>query len=583
MRTRAIVMSAFMTLLALSVDGAAQTRDLPKPPARDNAPPSTGSASLTGTILSDTDPARPLRRVIVMVNSADRTLGKTVITDDNGRFNVTGLPAGRYNIDASKRGWVYTSYGAKGPGKPGTTVPLTDGQRATISIRLPRGGVITGTILDENGQPPSAVNVRVMRYMFSNGERRLAPAGSLGSGPPDERGQYRIYGLTPGDYYVVATAGVSGPFRPGSDLHLTSDVDVEEAAHAIQNGPATPIVDVPQRTVAFSPVYYPGVNNATQASQITVRAGEERTGIDFVMSYVAAVRVEGTVTGVDGMPAGNAMVTLVNRDPNAGALGFESVRNGRTDARGQFSFGEIAPGSYLLDAHAPPTGWVNADLEVQGDDLRGLSLAMQEAFSVSGSVRFDGPSVAPPLTSVRVMLVSQATPGGVNISTASNATATADGHFTLKGVSPGRYRLSATMMTARPAWTLRTSSVGGQEALDSFVDIRQALNDGSIVFTDQLADLSGHASPESTVILFSANQSHWSPQSRRVRFTRAAGDGSYVFRDIPPGEYQIAAVDDVEQGQWTDPAYLQSLASAATKVTIAEGEKKTVDIHSGGA
>ena len=61
-----------------------------------------------------------------------------------------------------------------------------------------------------------------------------------------------------------------------------------------------------------------------------------------------------------------------------------------------------------------------------------------------------------------------------------------------------------------------------------------------------------------------------------------AGDGTYVFRDIPPGEYQIAAVDDVEQGQWTDPAYLQSLVPSATKVTVAEGEKKTLDVRAGG-
>ena len=240
MRSIAILVTLFLCPLV----AAAQVRDLPPPPVRDNAATATGSASITGTIVTDTEPARPLRRAIVAVNSSDRTIGKTSVTDDNGRFAVTGLPAGRYTVGASKRGWVQVAYGAKRPDQNGTTLMLGDGQRAAISIRLPRGAVISGVIQGENGQSPSTTMVRAMRYTTIAGQRRLLSAGMMNN--LDERGQYRIYGLAPGDYYILASPNGGGPFRSGSDLHLTSDVDVQEAVSAIQSAPGSPIADVPQ-------------------------------------------------------------------------------------------------------------------------------------------------------------------------------------------------------------------------------------------------------------------------------------------------------------------------------------------------
>ena len=133
------------------------------------------------------------------------TDGRTAVTDDAGRFVFTGLPAGRYNlIVMMKRGWTRMPYGAKAPGRPGTPIPVAAGEGATITMRVPRPAVIAGTVLDEHGQPQGGLVMRVMQYRYTSGERRLvaAPATSFG---PDERGQYRIFGLAPGDYYVVAT------------------------------------------------------------------------------------------------------------------------------------------------------------------------------------------------------------------------------------------------------------------------------------------------------------------------------------------------------------------------------------------
>jgi hypothetical protein len=70
--------------------------------------------------------------------------------------------------------------------------------------------------------------------------------------------------------------------------------------------------------------------------------------------------------------------------------------------------------------------------------------------------------------------------------------------------------------------------------------------------------------------------------SRRIMNARTANDGSFTFRNTPPGEYYLAAVDDVEPGEWYDPSFLQRLVTGAIKVTIAEGEKKVQDLKVGG-
>lgn len=579
MRSAAILVILFVYPMC----AAAQVRDQPRPPVRDNAPPTAGSASIVGTTVTDTEPARPLRRVIVTVNSTDQTVRKATVTDDNGRFAVTGLPAGRYYVSATKRGWVRAAYGAKTPDQGGALLTLTDAQRVTISLRLPRGAVITGVIVDDNGLSPTSTFVSAVRYSQFGGDRRLVPTGTTRSST-DERGQYRIYDLAPGDYYILVSPSSGGPFRQGSDLHLTSDVDVQEAMSAIQNAAGSPIADVPQRSVTVAPVFYPGVHNVAQAMPVSVRAGEERGGVDFVVPHVASVHVEGTVSGLDGIPANNAIVTLVNTDRDTLSFGSDSVRSSRTDTKGRFSFTEVRPGSYVLSARsAAPAGWALVDLDVQGEDIRGMSLAMQEAFTISGTVRFEGTANAPPFTNVWVSLTPE--PGALVISSSSNIggmTTKADGHFTITGVTPGRYRLTAFIPGPRPTWMLRTSLLGGQEALDTFIDVRQEVADASVVFTDQLTEVSGHAGPNSTVILFSTNQTHWFQQSGRVRTTRAATDGSYTMPTVSPGEYFVTAVDDVQPGQWFDPAYLQGLTSNSTKITIAEGEKKTLDLRTGG-
>ena len=573
---------------------------LAQAPARDagTAPATSGAGSIAGTIASDTQPSRPIRRAVVTLNAAENSIARTTVTDDAGRFSFTGLPTGRYAIAASKPGWIGMYHGARRAGRPGTSLFLEDGQRATVAMRLPRTAVITGVVLDSRGQPLPLLTVRAMRYGVVNGERRLVATGTTRG--PDERGVYRIYGLNAGEYLVSASTRTN-PFNDARPLHLTTDVDVQQAMAAIQTpGPAA-IDTAAERNVGFAPTYYPGTASAAQASVIRVAAGEERAGVDFGVMLVPTIRVEGTVAEADGEVHPGTQVNLVGEDAHgASAFGFDSIRTARVGPGGRFQFADVTPGTYTVAARvgigqpgtiASPGAvsvlWATAEINVEGQSITGLSLQLQPGLTVSGAVRFDGASPPLNLSAARVNTTSIGTTGQVTVGTTA-AQVAPDGRFTIASVSPGRHRINVTLPKSE-TWVYRSTSVGGQDTRDAPVDIRASLSDVVVTFTDRPSDLSGKVlapagapRPDCYVILYSVDRTAWYPQSRRILSSRPASDGAYVMRNVIPGEYFLAAVEDVETSEWFDPEFLQRILPMATKITIADGEKKVQDLKVGG-
>src|SRR5882762_7181522 len=176
-------------------------------PAQKDAPPPP-AGRITGRVTA-ADNGRPVKRARVFATAVELPGGRGMLTDDGGVFDLTELPAGRYTLTVSKSGFVSLSYGQRRPLQAGTPLQLADGQTLKgIEFQLPRGSVIGGRVLDEDGEAMPGVMVRVMRYQYLQGDRRLTPAGA---GQTDDKGQYRVWGLMPGDYYVNAVAR-GGPF-----------------------------------------------------------------------------------------------------------------------------------------------------------------------------------------------------------------------------------------------------------------------------------------------------------------------------------------------------------------------------------
>jgi uncharacterized protein (DUF2141 family) len=559
------------------------------PAPRDARAAAVGTASLSGTVVSADAEARPVRRARVTCSASELTAGLTTITDDRGRFTFARLPAGRYTIAVTRDAWVATAYGARGASRIGSAIPLGDGQKADVVVRMTRGAVITGMLLDESGQPSVNTSVYAMRNTMQNGERRFLTFGTTGT--TDDRGIYRVYGLPPGDYIVGAAGRAGAAALQGAELRLTTDLDVH---HATTAGPLAPAP--PERGVAFSSTYFPGTPISTQASVVTLRAGEERDGIDFALQLMPTARIEGTVSLPDGGPPSSAQLTLLASGQTAfPGIIFDGMRTTRVAGDGTFSISGVAPGHYTLLARAttPQILWAVADLSVDGERITGLSLSLQPGMTVAGQVRFDGTLIARPAdpSSIRVMLQPVQSQGSVTMSP-NGVSPDVSGRFTIAGVTPGRYRLTASAPGAgRPGgWMLRSAIVNGQDTLDVPLVLQpnQSIADAVVTFSDRpsqltgaLQNAAGGAAPEYTVILFPADQSLWMPQARRIQGVRPSADGAYAFRNLAPGTYLVAAADDVESGEWFDPAVLQRLTPTAIRITIAEGEQKIQDIRVG--
>jgi len=610
-------------------------QDSPRDSNAPGAPLVVGKGSITGTVIV-AGSGQPARRARVgLSGGADVGGSRSTITDDRGAFTFSALPEGRFNLSASKPGHITATYGQKQPGRPGTPIQLADGQRLQVQLEITRGGVITGTVLDEHAEALPGTPVRALRYVMQSGQRTLQSAGG---GSTDDRGVYRIYGLQPGEYLVYATPRNSnnqGDARMAAGAQLQELMRPELAARldASQAQALTErlaqlrsAVDAPnatgdETTSGYAPVYYPGTTTPANAATVTVSPGEEKGSIDFQYQVVPIARVEGIVTTPDSQIPPNIQVSLVNTGFAAPGL---SPGNARADQQGAFRISNVPPGQYTLVARATLGGpgrenfpggrgpgvigpggrgdaiagrgrgmlapgsdqvrlWATADLTVDGRNVSNVVLTLQQGMSVSGRLVFDGTTPPPPdLTRMRVSLAPVVVPGTPGeLAMAAAGRVEADGKFTIASVVPGRYRLSAG--GAGNGWYLGSAIVDNQESLDFPIEVKPGQNVSSAVvtFVDRQSELTGtivnekaQPVPDYTLIVYPSDQRFWTPQSRRIQSTRPATDGRYSFRNLPAGDYRLVPVYDPEPGSWFDPAFLQQLESAAVRVSIADGEKK---------
>ena len=603
---------AALAILAICTSPSfAQTsvRDVAKPQA-------AGTASVTGTIVTDETDPRPLRRVRVGLTSSDRRVGRTTVTDDVGRFSFAGLPAGRFLLTATKSGYVTTSFGARRPNRQGTAIGVADGQRITgLTLRMPRGAVITGIVTDQNGDPMSGASVTAMRYVYAgSGQRTLLPTAPSTA---DDRGHYRIWGLAAGEYVISANVGTAQALRADQEITRTTDADVKRALSELNTGTAAggqgsnvAIPRATKRTVGYAAVYYPGTFSAPQATAITVAAGEERSGADFPLLLVPTAKLEGTVSIPEGVNQKTIAAQLIVNNPHSFML--DMFRRATVTADGSFTFASVPPGNYTIavtaQSGAPgpglragqmpagpmtppaPSHWAMVDVAVDGQDISGVSLQLQPGLIVSGRVEFDGTGTPPDVTRIRLSMMQPLSPGMVALGV-SSVQPDVSGAFTIRGITPGTYRLTASIPTLRTdtqAWQLKSSTINGRDTLDGVFELRAGADDAVVTFTDKATELTGtvqdaagQPAPEYHIVVFSADKSHWVPTSRRIRYVRPGADGKFQVPNLPPGEYLVAAVNDIEPGEWFDPAVLDQLSRTAIALALVEGEKKVQDLKLG--
>jgi len=503
-----------------------------------------------------------------------------VLADGQGRFAFRALPAGRYSLTAVKPGFVDGAHGRRRPSGPTQPVELVEGERVTdATVPLWRHSAITGTVVDERGEPVVAATVQALRRATVAGMPKLSP-GPIDQ--TDDRGVYRIGMLEPGDYVVVLPSGRDGrqtirietPAIAG--LARAAATFVTASAGPVRMGPdGLPIFGQPESLVGpaglapdgtpltYQTLFYPSSTTPTRAATVRLGSGEERGGVDFERRPVPSARVTGTLIGPDG-PAANVTVTLLPQgsDEITSPVGAEVARS---DARGRFSLDHIAPGPYVLRvAQAPsvrfggggdqevvtggggtfvmrtavmvggrggaapplpdePTLWAEVPVSVSGNT--DVPVTLNTGVRVSGQVAFSGAADRPAndrLPAIRVTLdPADGRTSGMQLNLRGRIEPT--GQFRTMSVPPGNYFLRVDALPQ--GWYFRGALLGGRDVTDMPLAVEgEDITGVTLSFTDRQTELSGSVtspdngeSANALVIVFPADRGGWINYGARPR------------------------------------------------------------------
>lgn len=594
--------------------------------ARDVGPRPAGTAVLTGRVVRGQDPARqPVGRVVVTLDAGDGRGLRQTVTNDEGRFVFDQLPAGRFLLTASKVGWVTTHYGSPLPGRPpGVRVAVADAARVDVEIPIFPGGVIAGRITDAEGRPMARQYPWLLEHRLVGDKRLLArvPFQLVGSfeRSADDKGEFRLFGLPPGTYYLVVNPTIA------SGARVTTSAEVQWAMQSPGQGARQ--APAPGPVAGYASIYYPGTTDPSSARAIVVGPGEVREGLDFRVGFVPVARVDGTVQRGDGTPAAGATIELDARVPLVSLEGMG--RRATADAAGRFVFQNVPPGDYRASARAssappaapaaagPPPGrpvggtpaqprlldlWGHADVMVAGQDTQAVAITLAPASTISGRLSFVATSLTPPADSASIRLqfiataaLAAAITGAGTGSALHTGTVEADGTFRVAGLPPDRYLAAATWPGMRTGdgttgWWLTTIQVDGRDLGDRPIDVQPNENVSNVTlgFRDRigaiegvLTDAGGRAAPGYYVLAFPVERESWTTTSRRtVTPVQSGTDGRYRLVGLLPGEYYLAVVTEVKPDEAADPVLLDAIVPLAVRIKIGEGDTRRQDLKIG--
>jgi hypothetical protein len=567
-----------------------------------------------------------------------------LLTGADGRFVVHDLPTGVININAIASGYVQGAVGQARPTGPARPIDLDDGERLTdVKIRLWKHAVVTGTVVDENGEPSVGMTVRMLRQSMVNGKPKYLPGAQAKT---DDRGVYRISAITPGTFLMVVpqtlatmpaanvdalmqglassapqgngmaelmSAGASSPNLGGAGFRV-GDLMVS----APSGGLPPPAGD---RLFVYQTLFHPAGAMSAQGTVVTLGSGEERSGIDFQLRVLPTLRVSGTVMGPAG-PVSGAPVRLLP----AGAIDFTSdngieTATAMTAGDGTFQLLGVPSGQYTLSIVKPVSApmpaamasnplmqfagmgmsaagqpvplYAQLPLSVGNTDLTALSLMLTEGVKVSGRVEFVGTAPRPSTAQLQGMTAILTPADGrtapVTVYNASNRV-DLDAQFKTAGYPPGKYLATLSPAPAPNQWLMKSVTIGGRDVTDEGIDLKDSdIGDVVITYTDKINSITGNVrtpagapSATATVIAFPADYESWiasGMNAQRSRTAVATKKGAFTMTGLPGGDYLLAALDDADLGDPRDPQFLDAIARSATKITLSNGDQKSQDLR----
>jgi protocatechuate 3,4-dioxygenase beta subunit len=544
----------------------------------------------------------------------------TVTTDDQGKFEFKDVEPGSYRLTAARNGFARQEYGQRSLNRPGTVLNIREGQQLTdVAFKLTPAGTISGRVADNNGEPLTGVTVSVLRSTFdASGKRTMQPVSSART---NDLGEYRLYWINPGRYFVNAN-----PARSAMEIISSQASQAAGQAQSPQEaqmvtqaaslfGPGANPNEVADTN--FGLTYYPGTTDATRAVAIDLQPGNEIRAIDFTLARQQRVKVTGRVVEAEtGRPPQVAQVSVGAKDTSSASLldaliGSDPGGSRYNPETGEFTVQNVATGSYWLQVIAPSQRALQGQapgapaanpadalaalsaintaripIEVGNIDLNNLTLTVSSGVSIAGRIRLEGtPAGAEagqnPLERVTVML--QSTSGGMNILSllgGGGVRPGADGTFTIPRTSAGDYRVAVNglgtnlyIKEARLGQTDALQTVAILPPVNGTLEITLGANPGQVM----------GAVTDATLKPVSGVQAVLIPDQLRNRqdlykTATTDQDGRFTLRGITPGDYRLFAWEDIEPFSYYDAEVLRQYEQQGKLVRIREGSAESTEL-----
>lgn len=524
-----------------------------------------GVASLLGIVvdLRSNDPVGKVQ-VTLTKQSGGNPSTHLVETTEDGTFGFPNMEVGAYRIEARRNGYVRREW----------TITLSPGRQINdVSLGLMKAGVIYGRITDSAGRPVESAEVCAEESYYQNGRPRLR---TVQSAVTNDLGEYRIFGLSPGRYYVNALLPDPKRITCGSPLFASPDFPGIGKT-------------LGQRSVGRSeseipmPFYFPGTIDLGLSSPIELHSEDSVGGINITVGSVRARRISGVVTGSSTLPSQIGLIPLGTAF-DGGVYSFPV-----NPITGSFEIPAVAPGTYLLAASSAGMA-ERLSLEIGSEDLEGVRVQLVPSLSVSGRVLSESDS-ALAVSSVQISLRTDSAislrSSGVTSPPALGAFGTvtlikSDGSFTLQAI-PGDYQLGiSTLPKNAYVKAIRLGSedlIDGRLHLEDHTNARIELVIGTMpgAITGIVVDRNGKLVADATVAVFPYAPGRQRASSYKQSVTDAFG--RFQMDGMAPGDYRAFAWEYLGVGaSLDDPELVRRTEGRGTTIRIGEGTNDLVKL-----
>ena len=469
------------------------------------------------------------------------------VTDERAKFVFEALEPGTYVLEGEHQGYIDGQFGDT-DGRA-VEIKLTPAQTLSdINVKLTPQAVISGRVVNEDGDLWTHAQVNLFRSVWSHGNRRVQ---GFSGGEVDDQAEFRIGQIPPGKYYLAAEP---------------------DAGWEMRNRPSG------KEALLRQPTWYPNSLDLEGATSIVLGPGSHTSGLEIRLRRGSTHRIKGTLLGSDNIattephgPFGGRSISAEGTSPAA-----VNVRAGAIRSDGSFEIPGVPPGTYEIRVRQglPPMGIGTMKVQVDDRDVEDVSLQLIPPRPVEGAIEIEGDEATKP-AGLTIRLESFGSSWGPTTSSR------ADGSFNFPLVGSERYRVIVGA-SAGNGFYLKQIRYGDVVSNDGTISLTGVGGRLVLLLSTRGARLTGRAvgpgTPDQSKSAVAKPQVVLLPSGAQARLGKFDQTGTFTFEDLVPRIYKLYAFEGVPDGAWEDSDFMKEFARAGIEIRLAEGEVKSADV-----